>query len=656
MVKKLKLGTKIIALLISLVIISVAIVGLISTNSEVSLINNNLEYTTKELSKGLSQKIDGFISENVSVLEAISKSNDLKLYNNNDQKALLSEIGKQHSEFSPIFITDSTGKQVAKSDSSELVNNSDRDYFKEVISKKKTVISDVLIAKTTGKPTIVIAVPIFDSQNNLIGALCGTLKLDSIEEMRQNIVLGQTGYAFVTDTKGQILVHPDADMVKERTNLSDIPVVQNALAGESGTQIYNYKNVETYGSYTSVPSTNWAVVVRQTREDAFSSVTQTKNKMIVVAISTLIVTILIGYFLSKSMIKPLLTLKDAAKELAQGNLKYDFKINTGGEIGELNESFIEMREGIKNLILQISAASDNVTTSSGEVLNSSKQAEVVSSQIAEATGQLALGSDEQTKSVERTFDSINNIVQSIDDIADNSNHSFESSSKAEKLVKAGVEIVNTQDLKMKDSTEAVEQVAEVIFVLNDKTVQVGQIVEVIESIAEQTNLLALNAAIEAARAGEQGKGFAVVADEVRKLAEESQDAIVKIQSIIKDIKNTTDTAVDNAKIATGAINEQNEAVQNTSKIFKDILEIVDIIADEIQEISNSAGGVRTAGENIQQDMERILAVSEETAASIEEVTASTEEQSAYSEKIVSEVEKLSNMADELKNYIKSFKM
>ena len=121
-----------------------------------------------------------------------------------------------------------------------------------------------------------------------------------------------------------------------------------------------------------VPTTGWAVVVRQTHDDAFSSVSKTQIKMISIAIVILVVTIIIGLILSKSMIKPLLILKEAAKQLAQGNLTYDFKVNTGDEIGELSESFIEMRESLKILVQQISLASDNVATSSKDVLDSSK--------------------------------------------------------------------------------------------------------------------------------------------------------------------------------------------------------------------------------------------------------------------------------------------
>lgn len=656
MIKNLRLGTKIISSIMFLITVSILVIGIISTNSQVATINDNLKYTTKELSESLSLKIHAFLYQNVSILESIASTNDIKLYNTQAQTILLEKINKKYPDFQAIFVTDATGQQVTKSDETELVSNSDRDYFKDAASNKKTVISDVLISKTNGKPVVIIAVPIFNDQDEFEGILGGSLNLNEIEEMRSQVTIGQTGYAFITDIQGQILAHPDKDMVEKREDVQDIAPVKNALSGEEGTIIYNDNGIKVFSSYTSVPDTKWAVVVRQNYDDAFFSINQIKIKMIVIGIGILLVAIIIGFILSKSMIKPLLTLKEAAKQLAQGNLKYKFDTNIGGEIGELSESFCKMRDSLGSLVKEIAVAADNVTISSKEVLSSSENAKIIANQISEAASQLALGSDEQAKSVERTSGSVNKIVKSINEISVSSNHSYESSSKSEKLVKTGVEIVNAQNVKMKESTNAVEQVSKVIFELNEKTIQIGQIIEVIEEIAEQTNLLALNAAIEAARAGEQGRGFAIVADEVRKLAEESQNSTEKIQAIIQDIKTTTNSAVDSAKYATDAIGEHNESVKNTSKIFNDILEIVNLINNEIEGISKATDEVEGEGENIQQDMERILAVSEETAASIEEVTASTQEQSSYSETIVSEVQKLSLMADELKVYIKKFKL
>jgi len=654
--KNLKLGTKIISLLIVLVILSVSVIGVVGVVEQTSIISNNLTYTTKELSLSLSQEIEGFINNNVSVLKSISFTKDLSLYNSEDQKNLLKKISEENKPFALLFVTDDKGKQVVKSDNTELTDNSDRDYIKAVISTKKTFISDVLISKTTGKPAVVIAVPIFSGQGEFKGIVGGTLDLAIIEEMRKKIKIGETGYAYVTDSKGQILAHPDEKMTAERTNVLDVSVVKKALDGETGAENYEYNGTKTFGSYTMVSNTGWAVVVRQTYDDAFSSVSKAQMKAIGIAVSILVISILIGIIISRSMIKPLLTLKEAAKELAEGNLAHEFRVNTRDEIGDVADSFIDMRDSLKNLVGKIIFSSNEVIKSSKDVLDSSKQAEIVASQIAEATSQLALGSDEQTKSVENTFGSINKIVESIEEISINSKSSLDSSINAEKLVKNGVKIVNEQNMKMKESTSAVEQVSEIIFTLKEKALEIGQIVEVIESVAEQTNLLALNASIEAARAGDAGKGFAVVASEVGLLAEESKDSISKIQGIIKNIQSTTGAAVDSVTNATNALSKQNESVENTSKIFKDILKVVNKMGVEVEDISNKTVGVKDAGESILQDMERILAVSEETAASTEEVTASTEEQTAYSQSIVGESEKLNMLAEELKKYTDGFKI
>ena len=141
MFRKLKLGTKIISLLIVLVLLSVSVIGFMSVTEEIAIIKDNLAYTTKELSLSLSQKIESYINNNVSVLETIGVTNDISSYNTADQKSLLKKINEGNKQFALLFVTDFTGQQVSRSDDIEFVNNSDRDYFKDVVSKKKQLLA-----------------------------------------------------------------------------------------------------------------------------------------------------------------------------------------------------------------------------------------------------------------------------------------------------------------------------------------------------------------------------------------------------------------------------------------------------------------------------------------------------------------------------------
>lgn len=655
LMKKTKLRTKITVLSTLIIIIAVTLSGIESATTQRNLLTDQLNRTTTQISSTLSQNIDNFINSYLSVLTAAASFDELDGNDLSKQKQILSSIYKEYPRFNSLYITNSAGDMLVRSDDNQLSNVSDRDYFQSAVNENRVIISDVTIGKTSGKPTILIVVPIQNAAGKPTGVLVGSLDLTKIGEYRNESNFGKTGYAFIVDKNGLVLSHPDEQMQLDRTDISDMPIVESALSGKSGTMNYQDDNQSVFGAYTSVPSTGWGIIVRQDQTEAYSPIRSATTRTIVITVSVLFFAIILLYLFSKRMTKPLILLANNAKKLAQGDLSNAVKVRSRDEIGELAVSFEEMRNNLIRLIQQMSRSSADVMLSTQNVLISTQTADSVARQIALTTGELAKGSEEQSKNIQDTAISISAILKSIDQISDNSTVSFESSISATNLVNEGVSIVKEQNNKMIETSNAVNQVSDVILALNKKAVEIGNIVDVIREISQQTNLLSLNASIEAARAGERGKGFAVVAGEVRKLAEASQQSTQQIQKIIEDIQQTSQTAVQSAVLAKDAMLVQSKAVENTSKIFDEIIQIVRIIETQIHDISESTKEVKKESKAISNNIENISAMSEETAAGTEEVTASTEEQSASVAYILKEVEKLNSLADSLQKSTEIFK-
>lgn len=367
--------------------------------------------------------------------------------------------------------------------------------------------------------------------------------------------------------------------------------------------------------------------------------------------------IVIGLLISRMISKPLARIAETAEQIAAGDLSVDdVRVKNRDEIGDLAKSFNQMKENLRALIRQVASSAEQVAASSEELTASSGQTSQATQQIALTIQEVAAGSERQVHSVEETVNAINDMSTGVQQIAGNAQMVSVSASKASELSVEGAEGIQSAIRQMNSINETVTHLAGVVRGLGDRSGEIGQIVEVITNIAEQTNLLALNAAIEAARAGEHGKGFAVVADEVRKLAEQSANSAQQIAALIAGIQEETKKAVFAIDQGTREVTDGIRVVHSAGASFEQIQNSVAEVADQIQEVSAASQQMSAGTQQIVQSVKQIADIAETTAAGTQNVSAAAEEQLASMEEISASAASLSEMAEELHALVGQFKV
>ncbi|WP_231036102.1 methyl-accepting chemotaxis protein [Pectinatus sottacetonis] len=345
--------------------------------------------------------------------------------------------------------------------------------------------------------------------------------------------------------------------------------------------------------------------------------------------------------------------------LAQGDFSKNIaeeSLQDKTEFGSVSRAVDKMKNSIYNLIRTLSGNIEQLAASSEQLTASSEQSAQASDQIAGAVSKVAAGSEKQLEAanntssiVEQISIAINQVAVNTETVANSAESTASAASDGEDAIKKAVNQMNT--IEVKTNATAV-----VIGELEEKSKQIGQIVDVISNIAGQTNLLALNAAIEAARAGEAGKGFAVVAEEVRKLAEQSQDAAKQITELIGEVQAKTDNAVIYMNDGKKEVDMGARVVEGAGTSFEKILSMVKNMTGQIHEISAAVQEITSSSQDVVKAVDSIDDETKKNSAQTQTISASTEEQSSSVEEIATASEHLAKMAEQLEKEVSKFKI
>jgi methyl-accepting chemotaxis protein len=387
-----------------------------------------------------------------------------------------------------------------------------------------------------------------------------------------------------------------------------------------------------------------------------NEVKKANASMLVGSIILIAVTLLLGTLLSRNISSPIRRLSGLAASVAGGDLRSTpLHIRNKDEIGSLADSFVSMRSGLQAMIQQVNHASEQLATSSEELREGTKQTSTATYYIVESTQQVAASAEQQQQGTEAISIAMDEIVKAIGSITSAVSVISNTSEQAIYMVDGGYSCMELAREDMGSIDQVVDKTAIFMEDLKESVQHIESILGLIASVSSQTRLLALNATIEAARAGEHGLGFAVVAEEVRNLAKQSEEASKKASKALGNVRSNTLQAVSMMEKGKDEVKKGKRSLQETSKQFQLIRNSVEEVASQIQEITSSSVQIASGSQNIAASTLASAKKANESSNLTQSVSAAIEEQLAYMEEMTASAITLHDIAGELQSHVAKFK-
>ena len=525
----------------------------------------------------------------------------------------------------------------------------DRDWFREA-AKGNNFIAEPRVLRALGKFYTVISVPIYNDNKEIIGVLSAAIDAMMLSDEVAQIKIGKTGTCYILGENGITLAAKDRKLVENSANSLEMVKTNPALRSiadfqrkaveskESAIDYYTFNGITNIAAFTKMPATHWTLIVKVPINEFMLTVQTLKNSMYILCVIILIVTLLIVFFATVKLIRPILAVVNALKDIAQGegDLTVRLPLHGNDEITHLsnyfNQTITKIGSSIQTVGLNADIMQDIGTELAGNMTETASSVQQISANIDGVKQQVLT----QATSVTETAATVEEIIRTIKQLNTSIDREVSSvalsSSAIEEMVANIASITETlrkTDDLIKTLASATADGKDTVATSNTVTQKIaeesGSLLEasnVIQHIASQTNLLAMNAAIEAAHAGEAGKGFAVVADEIRKLAEESSS------------QGKTITAT--LKVLSGEISSLSESAKKTEEKFNAIFDL----SGQVKAMSNT---LMTAMQEQQHGSQEVLSAIKDINTITNEVQAGSEEMQRGGEGVAQEMRKLDDL-------------
>lgn len=595
--------------------------------------------------KSISDNITGMVPVYADTIDSWNQQfiRELHLYTesdlikNGDVEGAVAWIRKNQdrrsADFSSVFFCTMDG--IGESDMGQTLNLADRDYVKAMTKEGKDFyISNPLRSKLDNTLIYQVSVAAYDGNHKKLGFFTGVVTLAHLQEIVETAKVGTSGYLTVIDGDGICLADPSTELIMTNMNDSTDPGIRAAVkrmtAGESGTEfIINSKGEKSYAFFGPVKNTTWSIAAIVPEKEITGTAIELGKTLSLLCVIFVIILIIVTAVTAWNVIKPLKNVEKSVLDIASGNADLTRRIDrtVNNEIGSIVNGFNRFVDKLQSIMTDLKKSKDDLSSSGSTLRASIEETSSAITQILSDIDSVKQEITNQSSSVEETAGAITEISQnivSLEKMIENQASGIAQASAAVEQMIGNIGSVNKSVEQMaqsfssleersKDGMSKQERVSEQIEQISGQSEMLEDANAAIASIASQTNLLAMNAAIEAAHAGEAGKGFSVVADEIRKLSETSTAQSKTIGDELKKIQESIGTVVAASAESTSAFSSVSENIKETDSLVMQIKNAMEEqlsgsrqIGDALHMMNDSTSEVRTASSEMSAGQKAIL--------------------------------------------------
>ena len=571
--------------------------------------------------------------------------------------------------FAAVYLTDASGQVIASTVPDALGSSlADKPFFRTVLDASEPVVGpaeagpDHTALVPMGAPILINGTP--------AAVVLGMVNFQKLaDEYVAPVRIGEQGIAFVATGVGEIMSHPDKNQVMAPVKPTDL--TPKMVAQRDGSLSYTWSNIDWTAVFRTDPRTNWTLIVKVRDDEVYASMSDIMRTMLIGSGVSVVLFCLVILLVVRGVTRRLGRTVHFAETVARGNLDEQLTLQSTDELGTLADALRRMVGNLRTMIAtsedrareahEQSARANQAVAEAEESRHAAERSRregmmEAARRLDEVTGVVSAASEElsghilhseegarhQSSSLQEIAEAMQGMADSVEDVARSAASAADMSATARQKAVDGEQLVRevmtemqrvqAQSLELKDDMHA----------MGEQTQAISRILGVITDIADQTNLLALNAAIEAARAGEAGRGFAVVADEVRKLAEKTAQATDNVAHAVRDIQAATDRNTASVDAAVGSIESAAAKARTSGTALTEIVNMVDGAAGQVRAIATASEEQTSASEHIRQALEDVNAVSAETSEAMNQASRAVES-------LVDQARNLSELIEGMKN-------